>query len=185
MNPILLAFYKVYLLVIAPLFWVSNRLTVRHILPDSIARSLEHLRMFLLRAQGLRAGAGVFIRTNFWCSNPRNLRLGTRGTIGINCQFYSFEKITIGNDFLIGSDVLIHTAEHVFKDPELPIIEQGSHYRPVVIGDNVYIGSRAIILPGVTIGSNLIIAAGAVVTTSLPSGYIYGGNPAKQIKPLN
>ena len=173
---------KIYLVFIALIYWVFNRISCRHLLPAFFSNFFEIGRMKLLCAQGMKGGRNAFIRTNFWCNIPSNLKLGERGTIGINCQFYSYTGITIGNDFLIGSDVLIHTSEHNFSNKEIPMIDQGSTYKPVVIGNNVYIGSRVIILPGVVIGDNVIIAAGSVVTKNLDSGFVFGGVPAKVIR---
>lgn len=176
--------YKLYLVIIKLAFSVFNNISTRHFLPSFPSSFFEKGRMLLLRMQGLSSGSQAFIRTGFWSTNPRNISLGQRGTIAINCQFYSYDKIQIGDDFLIGSDVIIHTAEHVYGQRDKPFIEQGSIYKPVSIGNNVYIGSRVIILAGAIIEDNVIVAAGSIVSTRLESGYIYAGAPAKKIKPI-
>lgn len=175
---------QIYKITTAFFLWSFNHISFRGILPSSIANFFERGRMFFLRSQGMIGGQNAFIRKNFWCNKLSNLSLGNKGTIAINCQFYAYEKITIGNYFLLGSDIIIHTAEHKFSSPDIPIIDQGSEYKPVVIGDNVYIGSRVVILPGTIIESNVIVGAGAIVNGRLESGFFYAGVPAKKIKPL-
>lgn len=88
----------------------------------------------------------------------------------------------IGNDVLIASGVQIITVNHIFSDINLPIYVQGETISKIVIGDDVWIGSNAILLPGITIGSHSIVAAGAVVTKNVPDWCVVGGNPARIIK---
>ena len=83
----------------------------------------------------------------------------------------------------MGPEVVILGVNHRFDDCERPMIEQGYHDRkPVAIGDDVWIGTRAIILPGVRIGRGAIVAAGAVVTRDVNEFDIVGGNPARVIR---
>lgn len=91
-------------------------------------------------------------------------------------------KIRIGNDVLIGPKVTIRAANHRFDDLHQPIRLQGHSAGPITIEDNVWIGSHAVILPNVAIGSGAIIAAGAVVTKDVPAHAIAAGIPAKIIK---
>lgn len=177
-------FRRIHLVITAFLLWAFNRISCRNVLPAFVSNFFEKGRMTLLRAQGMKGGYNAFIRTNFWCNKLSNLSIGDRGTIAINCQFYAYAKITIGNNFLIGSDLIIHTAEHNFSRTDIPIIDQGSNYKPVTIGDNVYIGSRVTILPGVVIEDNVIVGAGSVINKNLESGYFYAGVPAKKIKSI-
>jgi len=80
---------------------------------------------------------------------------------------------------LTGPNVIIHSANHNYKNPDIPFRSQGHTFKKVEIMDNVWIGAGAIILPGVTIYSNSIIAAGAVVTKDVQSNVIVVGVPAK------
>ena len=82
----------------------------------------------------------------------------------------------------IGSQINITTNNHVFKDRDLPIMEQGTTYAPVVIEDNVWIGVNVTILPGVTVGKGSVIGAGAVVTKDVEPFTVVGGVPAKKVK---
>jgi maltose O-acetyltransferase len=85
-------------------------------------------------------------------------------------------RLSIGDHVDIASEVMIYNAEHDLNDPHFKAIQA-----PVTIGDYVFIGPRAIILPGVTIGRGAVVAAGAVVTKDVPEFTIVGGVPAKEI----
>lgn len=112
-----------------------------------------------------------------------NIEIGDNSAIGINAYLNCTAKITIGNNVMMGSDVIIFTRNHEFLDITQPMTEQGFRKaEPVIIEDDVWIGSRVIILPGVRVGRSSIIGAGAVVTKDIPSFSIVGGNPAEIIK---
>ena len=83
---------------------------------------------------------------------------------------------------MMGPDVVILTNSHIFTDISLPMRCQGETVAPVYIGDDVWIGTRVIILPGVRIGNGVIIGAGAVVTKDIPDYAVVGGIPAKIIR---
>lgn len=94
-------------------------------------------------------------------------------------------SIVIEDDVLIGAGVHIYVENHEFKDPALPIIDQGHmSSKPVRICKGAWIGANAIILPGVEIGENSIIGAGAIVTRSIEAGVIAAGNPARILKKI-
>lgn len=83
----------------------------------------------------------------------------------------------------MGPDVIMMATSHAYDRKDLPIMAQGTApEKPIKIGNNVWVGTRVIILPGVEIGDNTIIGAGAVVTKSFPKDCIIGGNPAKILK---
>ena len=82
----------------------------------------------------------------------------------------------------MGPDVLILNSNHLYQNPNILIRKQGIVYARVVIEDDVWIGTRSIILPGVTIGKGSVIAAGSVVTKDVPPYNLVGGIPAKIIK---
>lgn len=109
------------------------------------------------------------------------LTLGDRSGIGIRCEIYG--EVTIGRDVMMGPEVVIYTSGHRFDRRDIPMMDQGStDMRPVTIGNDVWIGRRAIIMPGVTIGDGCVIGAGAVVTKDVPPHCIVGGVPAKVLK---
>lgn len=91
-------------------------------------------------------------------------------------------EIIIGRNCLISFDVVIRTDTHLFQDSSKPIIEQGNEAHSIIIGDNVWIGHGAYIMPGVQIGNNAIIGAKAVVTHDIPSNVIAVGIPAKVLR---
>jgi maltose O-acetyltransferase len=91
--------------------------------------------------------------------------------------------LTLGDDVMMAPDVVILTQNHRFDDPTVPMLDQGyGPAREVVIEDDVWIGTNAIILPGVRLGKGSIVAAGAVVTKDVPPYAIVGGNPARLLK---
>ncbi|WP_233095516.1 acyltransferase [Shewanella putrefaciens] len=93
--------------------------------------------------------------------------------------------VCIGDNVLIGSGVHIYVSNHKFDELDKLIIEQGhSPVNPVIIEDDVWIGANAIILPGVTIGQHSVIAAGSIVTKSVPRFTMVAGVPAKVLKKL-
>ena len=108
----------------------------------------------------------------------KNLHFGKRVFVNSGCKFQDQGGIFIGDDVLIGHNCVIATLNHS-QDPER---RADMTAKPVRIGDKVWIGANATILPGVTIGEGAIIAAGAVVAKDVPSRAVVGGIPAKIIK---
>lgn len=115
--------------------------------------------------------------------NPQ-CTIGDYSSIGVNCELDG--PVSIGKYVMMGPEVVIYTRNHRFSDTDKPMIEQGfDEYRKVIIENDVWIGRRAIIMPGVTIAKGCIIGAGAVVTRSTEAYGIYGGVPAKKIGERN
>ena len=113
-----------------------------------------------------------------------SVSIGDNSGIGIRCEING--TVTIGNNVMMGPDVVIYTSGHRFDRMDIPMMEQGStEEEPVVIGNDVWIGRRVMIMPGVKIGNGAVIAAGAVVTKDVPDYAIVGGVPAKIIKYRN
>lgn len=107
--------------------------------------------------------------------------LGDNSGIGVNA--FLSPCVTIGNDVMMGPDCVILTSNHGFDNLEMPMWKQPfTETKPVVIEDNVWIGARVIILPGVHVGTGSIIGAGSVVTHDVEPYSIVGGNPAKLIR---
>jgi maltose O-acetyltransferase len=142
----------------------------------ALASSPEERHAMLVEAFAA-VGAGVNIRPPFFCDYGYNIHIGDGSFMNFNCVVLDVVKVTIGARTQIGSAVQILTADHP-RDPALraQLLEFG---RPVTIGSNVWIGSGAIILPGVSIGDHAVIGAGSVVTRDVPAGAAAVGNPAR------
>lgn len=110
---------------------------------------------------------------------PQNIHLGDRVIIGSNVSLGAHSPITLGDDVRISRDVIIETAGLDFSASQPPYTHIS---KPVTIEKGVWIGARAIILGGVTIGENAVVAAGSVVSRSVPPGVIIAGVPARPIK---
>ncbi|WP_042147819.1 sugar O-acetyltransferase [Paucisalibacillus sp. EB02] len=130
---------------------------------------------------------GSKVDSSFTCFPPFYTDFGKNITIGKNvffntgCSFQDRGGITVGNGSMIGMNVTIATLNH-----GLPLETRNTTSpSPVVIGENVWIGSNATILPGVTIGDNSVVAAGAVVTKDVPENTVVAGVPAKVIKKVD
>lgn len=101
--------------------------------------------------------------------------------IGAGCKIYP--KVTIGKYTMLAPGVAILGGDHLFDDPNTPMIFSGRPEMPATsIGEDVWIGSRVFVKAGLKIGDGAIIAAGSVVTKDIPPYSIYGGNPAKLIR---
>ena len=149
--------------------------------------------------KGVKFGHGILIRgaktiilgehVKFDCGCSLDAREGSI-TIGdrtgfnqkVNINATVSGSLTIGEDCLIGPNVIIRTANHNFNNPAIPINQQGHSGKDITIGNNVWIGANAVILPGTDLGDGCVVAAGAVVNKTFPNNTIIGGVPAKSIK---
>lgn len=132
-------------------------------------------------------GKNVWIAPPFMVDYGENIHIGNNVEINMNCVFLDCNRITIGNDCGIAPSVQIYTVYHpVIAVERLPETSTfwNSMTAPVTIGNNVWIGGGAIILPGVTIGDNTTIGAGSVVSKSIPANSLAVGNPARVIRTL-
>jgi len=121
---------------------------------------------------------------SFCCVNNAvgDVIIGNHTRIGIHNTIIG--PVTIGNHVNLAQGITVTALNHNFKDTSKRIDEQGISTRPVVIGNDVWIGANAVVLPGVTIGRHVVVAAGAVVTDNVPDNVVVGGVPAKIIKQL-
>lgn len=109
------------------------------------------------------------------------VELGDYSGIGEKCIITN--KVIIGKNVMMAREVLINPNNHIISNTEIPMNKQGfEQKKTVIIEDDVWIGSRAIIMPGVHIHTGSVIAAGAVVTHDVPEYAVFGGVPAKLIK---
>ena len=109
------------------------------------------------------------------------MSLGDNSGIGVNAQIAPY--VFIGNDVMMGPECMMYTRNHGMDKIDIPMWKQAfTDPEPIVIEDDVWIGSRVIILPGVHIGKGSVIGAGSVVTKDIEAYSVVGGNPAKLIR---
>ncbi len=120
--------------------------------------------------------------THIWF--PWNIEISSNSHIGKNTQISCVQPgdLVIGANVMISPYVMITATGHNFEDESVPMQLQGLFSKKVIIEDDVWIGGKSIILPGVTLGRSSIVAAGSVVTRDVPPWAIVGGNPARVIK---
>lgn len=137
----------------------------------------HHYRRFVYRLFGVSIGKGSTIHMFASFYNPLNISIGKDTIIGEWVVLDGRTRLTIGDHVDIASNVMIYNAEHDVHSSGFT----KARLEAVTIEDYVFIGPRAIILPGVTVGRGAVIGAGAVVTKDVPSLSIVGGVPAKEI----
>ena len=135
-----------------------------------------------IRALFGKVGAHPSVNPVFHCDCGKNIEAGDNLLINYNVTILDRGPVTIGNDVLIGPGCVITTTGH-------PMNAEGrrrhlGYMRPVKIGNDVWMGGNVTVLPGVTIGNNVVIAAGAVVNHDVPDNCLVGGVPARIIRQL-
>lgn len=163
---------------------VNERLNARR-LTRLYNQSLEtdnNKRTKLLKELFGSTGENLFIEPTFHCDYGYNIHVGENFYANFDCVFLDVCEIRIGANCFIAPGVHIYTATHPLNPIER--ISGAEYGKPVSIGDNVWIGGRAVINPGVNIGNNVVIASGAVVTKDVPDNVVVAGNPAKIIKQI-
>lgn len=127
-------------------------------------------------------GNKIYIEPTFNCDYGSNIHVGENFYANYNCVILDVCKVIIGKNCMIAPQVGIYTATHPIKASERYLgLELGM---PVTIGDDCWIGGNAIINPGVTLGDNVVVASGSVVTKSFGNNLIIGGNPARILKTI-
>ncbi len=130
-------------------------------------------------------GENAEIRPGSYLIYTKSISLGRNVVIRPSCHLHADPQaeIIIEDDVMLGSGVHIYVDNHEFGDPSIPIIQQGyGKFATVTLKKGCWIGACAVILPGVTIGENAVVAAGAIVTKNVDPRTVVGGNPAKVIK---
>ena len=147
----------------------------------AVSKIIKKIRSSVGRHIFDSCGSNINIEKGADFGSGRGIIIGDNTGLGINCKVRG--PLKIGNNVMMGPDVVIMTNSHNFDRTDIPMNAQGSDKKKkVLIGNDVWIGTRVIILPGVTIGNGVIIGAGAVVTKDIPDMAIVGGCPAKIIR---
>jgi maltose O-acetyltransferase len=143
----------------------------------------EELRLDILKKLIPHAGTGLWLQPPFYCDYGTNMVIGEKVFFNFNCIVLDVMQVTIGSRTLFGPNVQIYTATHPV---DWKARSSGLEYaKPVVIGEDVWVGGSAVICPGVTIGDRTVIGAGSVVTKDIPSDVFAAGNPCRVIRHLN
>lgn len=140
-------------------------------------------RFEILKSILASVGAGTQIKSPFSCDYGKHIRIGRNGFVNYGCVFLDCNVIRIGEDAQIGPGVHIYTALHPLDPASRRKGLEAA--RPVNIGDNVWLGGRSVICPGISIGDNAVIGAGSVVVKDIPANCVAVGNPCRVIRPLN
>lgn len=138
----------------------------------------DQVRMLFSQLTGKTIDASFFMFPPFYTDFGKNITIGKNVFVNTGCTFQDRGGITIGDGTQIGQNVVLCTLNHGIPPEERHI----TYPSPIVIGENVWIGASATIIPGVTVGDNAIIAAGAVVTKDVPANAIVAGVPAHVIR---
>ncbi|AOM76917.1 acyltransferase [Pedobacter steynii] len=130
------------------------------------------------------------VRPGSYIVGCSKISMGDRVVIRPGCMIHGASSnlnlsIEIQSGAMLGSGCHIYVSNHTFSNPDIPIIDQGhDDSLPVIIKKGAWLGANVVVLPGVTIGENSVIAAGAVVTKSIPDRVVAAGVPAKVIKKI-
>lgn len=131
-------------------------------------------RLLVLKAFGAKIEGTPFVHQRAKIEIPENLTLRHRACLGDGAVMYSLGPIEIGKGATISQETYLCTGTHDFNDPALPL-----KVKPIYVGEQAFVGARAFVLPGVSIGAEAIIGACSVVTRNIPKKTTVAGNPAK------
>jgi maltose O-acetyltransferase len=146
---------------------------------SAYAADFSQAREVLVQLFG-SVGMDVHIKPPLFVDYGFNITIGSGSFVNYGLVALDVARITIGRDVQIGPNVQLLTPTHPV-DPELRLAKYEAA-KPIVIGDNVWLGGGAIVLAGVSIGDNSVIGAGAVVTRDVPANVVAAGNPARVIR---
>jgi len=139
-------------------------------------KPLNPWRLLVLRCFGTKIDGTPFVHSRARIQIPWKLRLAHRACLGDRANAYTLGEIIIGAGATIAQEAYLCTGTHDFASVALPL-----QTTPIFVGTNAFVGARALVLPGVSIGDRAIIGAGSVVTRDVPADAIVAGNPARVI----
>lgn len=134
------------------------------------------LRLLVLQIFGAKVKGNPFVHSRARITHPWNLILHDRAALGDRAHAYALGKIELKNGCTVAQEAYLCTGTHDFEEPSLPLVTAA-----IVIGENSFIGARAVILAGVTVGAHSIVGACSVVTKDVPEKITVAGNPARLI----
>lgn len=140
------------------------------------------LRYALLKSIAIECGENIAVHSGVYLLSPENIKIGNNVSIHPMCYIDATGFIEIGSDVSIAHGTTIMSTTHNYLDINIPIKDQGVQKNSTLISNNVWIGTKATILAGVSIAEGCIIAAGSVVTRSIDVNHVVAGVPAKTIK---
>lgn len=140
----------------------------------------EEVRRLVAELTGREIDESFGLFPPFYTDCGKNIQIGKRVFINSGCRFQDQGGITIGDDTLIGHNVVLATINHDLN----PQKRRDNLFAPITIGKSVWIGANATVLPGVSIGDGAVVAAGAVVTKDVPENTVVGGVPARVLKKI-
>ena len=137
----------------------------------------SRLKPPLLRAFGATVGDGVVTKPHVRIKDPRNLTVGDHCWIGEGVWIDNLAPVALGDDVCLSQGAYLCTGGHDHTRPSFDLVAE-----PITVEDQAWIGAKAVLLPGVTVGRGAVVAAGAVVTRDVPAGTVVGGSPARVLK---
>ena len=141
-------------------------------------KPLNPWRLLVLRAFGARVEGRPFVHQRARVQIPWHLTLRDRACLGDGAMAYSLGPIDIGERATVAQEAYLCAGTHDFADANLPL-----QTAPIVIGADCFVGARAFVLPGVTVGARAIVGAGSLVARDVPPGMVVAGNPARVVRP--
>ncbi|PQV62481.1 putative colanic acid biosynthesis acetyltransferase WcaF [Abditibacterium utsteinense] len=157
---------------IRSLWFIINALLLQNPLNPS-----SKIKIIVLRLFGAKVGQGVVLKPSINVKYPWLIEIGDYSWIGEHAWLDSLVSIKIGNNACLSQGVYLCTGNHDWSDPAF-----GYLLKPIIIGDGVWVGARATVLPGITLASHSIVAAGSVISKDTEPYGIYAGNPAIYVK---
>ena len=142
----------------------------------------NNLRSWSARGLFKKCGSHVNVHQGARFGLGNEIFVGENSNLGVNVYINGRGGVKIGCNVLMGPDVIIYTGTHTFDDLETPIHLQPMIYKPVFIEDDVWIGARTVIMPGITIGKGSVIGANSTVTKDIPPYVVAVGSPARIIR---
>lgn len=159
---------------------------------NSLAYEQKEEKQNILKELFRVIGTKVTVASPFICDYGQNIYAGNNVSINMNCTFVDCNKIIIGDNVLIASNVQLYTATHpvelnerYVENSETGQLDWRTYALPIKIGNGCWLGGGVIVLPGVTVGDGSVIGAGSVVTKDIPENSLAVGNPCHVIRKIN